>query len=123
MENNKQGSKALSARAVETMRPGDTDKADSGENVGLRVSCGATGVRTFYYRYRSPETEKLTQFKLGTYPTLSLAQARVELACLKEMRAKGICPKAALEASISRRLWRRLSARGWLRWRPLPSRI
>jgi len=97
VENNKQAGRPLSARAVDAMRPGDADRSDTGENIGLRVSCGSTGVRTFFYRYRSPETEKLTQLKLGTYPNLSLALARVELARLKEMRAKGICPKAALE--------------------------
>lgn len=97
MENNKQVGKPLSARAIEAMRPGDADKSDTGENVGLRVSCGSTGVRTFFYRYRSPESEKLTQLKLGTYPGFSLAQARMELARLKELRGKGICPKAQLE--------------------------
>lgn len=79
------------------MRPGDADKSDTGENIGLRVSCGSTGVRTFFYRYRSPETEKLTQLKLGVYPGLTLAQARVELARLKALRGRGICPKAELE--------------------------
>lgn len=97
MENNKQAGKPLSARAIESMRPGDADKSDTGENIGLRVSCGSTGVRTFFYRYRSPETEKLTQLKLGVYPGLTLAQARVELARLKELRGTGICPKAELE--------------------------
>lgn len=85
------------------MRPGDADKSDTGENVGLRVSCGSTGVRTFFYRYRSPETDKLTQLKLGTYPSLSLAQARVELARLKELRATGVCPKAELERQALQR--------------------
>lgn len=94
MENNKQAAKPLSARAVESMRPGDSDRADTGENTGLRVSCGSTGVRTFYYRYSSPEGGKLTQVKIGNYPEVSLAQARLELARLKAMRKSGICPRA-----------------------------
>lgn len=94
MENNKLTGKPLSARAIETMRPGDKDRADIGENSGLRVSCGSTGVRTFYYRYISPETEKMTQSKIGGYPELSLAEARLELARLKVLRKSGICPRA-----------------------------
>jgi integrase len=76
------------------MRPGDRDKADTGENVGLRISCGSTGAKTFYYRFRSPETGRLTQVKIGTYPQLTLALARVELHRLKSLRATGVCPKA-----------------------------
>lgn len=97
MEHSKQARKPLSARSIELLRPGDVDRADTGENTGLRVSCGSTGARTFYYRYRSPETEKLTQLKIGNYPAVSLAQARLELARLKALRDTGVCPKAELE--------------------------
>ncbi|MDI1300932.1 MAG: tyrosine-type recombinase/integrase [bacterium] len=94
MENNKLAGKPLSARAIETMRPGEKDRADTEENTGLRVSCGSTGARTFFYRYISPETEKLTQMKIGSYPEMSLAQARLELVRLKLLRKSGLCPKA-----------------------------
>ena len=40
--------KALSAKAIEKMRYGDKDKADIAENVGLRVSCGKTGKKSFF---------------------------------------------------------------------------
>jgi hypothetical protein len=43
----KQEAKPLSFKAIEMMKPGDKDKADIGENRGLRVSCGATGVKSF----------------------------------------------------------------------------
>lgn len=59
--------KPLSARAIETMRPGDKPKTDAGEHSGLRVYCGANGTKSFIYRYRSPETDKLTQIKIGDY--------------------------------------------------------
>lgn len=87
-------SKPLSARAIEAMKPGDNVKVDTGENSGLRVNCGKTGVKTFIYRYRSPETEKLTQIKIGRYPQVSLAEARVALQGLKDLRKEGVCPKA-----------------------------
>lgn len=86
--------KPLSARAIETMRPGDKPKTDAGEHSGLRVYCGANGTKSFIYRYRSPETDKLTQIKIGGYPQTTLADARVQLLSLKALRAQGICPKA-----------------------------
>jgi len=92
-------SKPLSARAIETMKPGDKPKADVGENSGLRVQCGTGGTKAFIYRYRSPElfdgsgSPKLVQVKLGNYPAMKLAEARVALLKLKELRRQGICPK------------------------------
>ena len=47
-----QNSKPLSHRAIESMKPKDDDKGDTGENRGLRVTCGATGRKSFFYRYR-----------------------------------------------------------------------
>jgi hypothetical protein len=57
-------SKPLSARTIEAMKPGDKVKVDVGEYSGLRMSCGKSGTKTFIYRYRSPETSKLTVFFL-----------------------------------------------------------
>ena len=67
MEHSKQGSKQLSVRAIEAMRPGDKVKTDGAENAGLRVTCGSSGLKTFTYRYRSPETGKLVQVKIGNF--------------------------------------------------------
>ena len=72
----KQAEKPLSSKALETMKSGDSDKADVGENRGLRVSCGKTGVKSFFYRYTSPVTGKLVQVKIGNFPPVSLAIAR-----------------------------------------------
>ena len=47
----KQAGKALSLKAVEMMKAGDKDRADVGENRGLRVTCGATGVKSFFCLY------------------------------------------------------------------------
>lgn len=93
-QNSKIKSKALSAKAVEGMKPGDKVKADIEENSGLRVNCGKGGTKTFFYRYRSPEVESLVQIKIGNFPDISLSEARVELQKLKAMRRQGICPKA-----------------------------
>jgi hypothetical protein len=45
-----EGSKPLSTGAIEAMKPGVADKADIGENRGLRGKCGASGIRTFFFR-------------------------------------------------------------------------
>jgi len=85
--------KPLTSRTVETMKPGDKIKADTGENAGLRVKCGATGVKTFFYRYTSPITEKLVQVKIGNFPETTLAEARLKLHELKQIRRQGRCPR------------------------------
>ncbi|OUY71144.1 tyrosine-type recombinase/integrase, partial [Klebsiella pneumoniae] len=87
----------LSFKAVEMMKPGDKDKADVGENRGLRVSCGATGVKSFFYRYTSPLTGKLAQVKIGNFPQTSLAAARLKLHELKLLRQEGRCPATELK--------------------------
>jgi len=74
------------------MKPGDKIKADTGENTGLRVKCGVTGVKTFFYRYTSPVTSKLVQVKIGHFPEISLAEARLKLQELKQLRRQGRCP-------------------------------
>jgi len=86
--------KQLSARSIETMKPGDKVKTDTGEYAGLRVTCGKGGAKAFIYRYKSPETGKLTQIKVGRYPDVSLAEARVMLNDFKVLRKTGVCPKA-----------------------------
>ncbi|HKS33546.1 MAG TPA: tyrosine-type recombinase/integrase [Enterobacteriaceae bacterium] len=93
----KQEGKPLSSKTIEMMKPGDKDKADSGENRGLRVSCGATSVKSFFYRYTSPVTGKLVQVKIGNFPQTSLAAARLKLNELKLLRQEGRCPASELK--------------------------
>ncbi|MGQ9426751.1 tyrosine-type recombinase/integrase [Gilvimarinus sp. F26214L] len=93
----RQSNKPLSTKTVESMRPGGRDVADTGENRGLRVTCGAGGTKTFFYRYTSPETGRLVQVKIGNFPLVSLAEARIELQRLKGMRKQGLCPAAELK--------------------------
>lgn len=88
----RQSTKPLSSRTVETMKPGDKHLSDKGENRGLRVSCGQSGVKTFFYRYKSPVTGKLTQIKIGHFPETSLADARKQLENLRALRRNGQCP-------------------------------
>lgn len=112
--------KPLSTKAIEAMKPGDKDKADTGESCALRITCGTTGVKNFVYRYTSPITHKLTQVKIGHFPNISLAQARAELQTLKQVKNEGRCPASGLKAkntTNSKRNWlhRRLFCSGQLK--------
>lgn len=51
----KQEGKPLSFKAVKMMKPGGKDEADVGENRGLRLSCGATGMNSFSTVTRVPD--------------------------------------------------------------------
>ncbi|UTW02912.1 tyrosine-type recombinase/integrase [Amphritea atlantica] len=87
-----QGSKPLTSKTVENMKPGSPDRSDIGEYRGLRVSRGKSGRTSFYYRYRSPLTGKLVQMNIGRFPEMSLAEARNQFLILKEARLSGMCP-------------------------------
>ncbi|HCE8953028.1 TPA: tyrosine-type recombinase/integrase [Raoultella ornithinolytica] len=100
----KPAGKPLSSKAIEMMKPGDKNKADTGENRGLRVTCGASGIKTFFYRYTSPVTNKLSQVKIGSFPQTSLAMARMKLQELKQIRNEGRCPASELKDEKQRLL-------------------
>lgn len=100
----KPASKPLSSKAIEMMKPTDKNKADTGENRGLRVTCGASGIKTFFYRYTSPVTNKLSQVKIGSFPQTSLALARMKLQELKLIRSEGRCPASELKEEKQRLL-------------------
>ncbi|WP_145931737.1 tyrosine-type recombinase/integrase [Yersinia bercovieri] len=100
----KPASKPLSSKAIEMMKPTDKNKADTGENRGLRVTCGASGIKTFFYRYTSPVTNKLSQVKIGSFPQTSLAMARMKLQELKQIRNEGRCPASELKDEKQRLL-------------------
>ncbi|HFU4536149.1 tyrosine-type recombinase/integrase [Yersinia kristensenii] len=100
----KPAGKPLSSKAIEIMKPTDKNKADTGENRGLRVTCGASGIKTFFYRYTSPVTNKLSQVKIGSFPQTSLALARMKLQELKLIRSEGRCPASELKDEKQRLL-------------------
>ena len=61
----KQDKKPLSSLTIKALKPDQNDLSDTGENAGLSIHCGATGTKTFFYRYTSPVTKKLVQLKIG----------------------------------------------------------
>ena len=96
-----QNSKPLFHKTIESMKPKDDDKADIGENRGLRVTCGATGKKSFFYRYRHPVTGNLVQMQLGIFPAMTLDQARIKLKDLKQIRHLGRCPATEAKEQLN----------------------
>ena len=58
MDKSNSTKKALTAIRINALKPNKT-LVDIGENSGLRVICGTKGIKTFFYRYRSPIDNKL----------------------------------------------------------------
>lgn len=53
--------------------------SDTSPHVGLRLVANKNGTKTWLYRFRTPRPEyRLKQMKLGDYPAMSLAEARIE---------------------------------------------
>lgn len=92
-----QQSKALNSAVINSMKPNDKDLADVGENRGLRVTCANEGTKSFFYRYTSPVTSKLTQIQIGRFPSTSLAEVKVKLKELKDIRRAERCPAQELK--------------------------
>lgn len=95
--------RGLSDLAIKRMKKGQDDLLDAGENYGLRVTKGKTGKTSFIYRYKSPIDGRVKQFKIGEYPAISLAEARLELGRLKALRSKGGCPATLKKAHNAQR--------------------
>ena len=80
--------KSLTARRVETLKtPGTYVDID-----GLRLVVSKTGRKRWVYRYM--RDGKSTDLGLGSFPAVSLQQARLERDTQKRLLAQGIDPKA-----------------------------
>ncbi|WP_076418246.1 site-specific integrase [Colwellia sp. UCD-KL20] len=90
-------SKPLNSAVINSLKPKDKDLSDIGENRGLRVSCSNAGTKSFFYRYTSPITKKLTQIQIGRFPLVSLAEARVKLKEYKDIKRAERCPAIELK--------------------------
>ena len=83
--------KALTAKSIENVKPGTT-RREIPDGRGLYLVVQPSGVKSWAVRYRSGgKPRKLT---LGTFPAVSLAQARTQAAVAIETVAKGADPAA-----------------------------
>lgn len=94
--------KPLSTMALKAMKPSDKVFVDTGENRGLRIRCNEKGTKTFFYRYKSPISQKLTQVVIGRFPATSLSSARLQLHDLKTIKDSGRCPATEAKAEKQR---------------------
>lgn len=85
--------KPLTATEVKEAKPKDKEYilAD-GQGLNLRVS--PKGRKIWIFNYSAPITKKRTNFTIGAYPSISLADARAKREEFRTLLAKGIDPQA-----------------------------
>jgi hypothetical protein len=82
----------LSGRQLKAVKPKDKDYALS-DGDGLQLRVRVNGSTLWNFNYRQPITKNRINMGLGTYPELSLAQARKKTVETRELLAQGIDPK------------------------------
>ena len=81
----------LTARLVETnKKPGLMN-----DGLGLYLKTKPSGAKSWVFRYRSPITHKKRDMGLGSFPVITLSQARQETLRLRLQISQGIDPICA----------------------------
>lgn len=70
---------------------------------GLVINITPNGGKYWYLQYKHPINKKSQMYKLGDYPTLSLANARIACQDCKTLLAQGIDPKDHAKKQIKAR--------------------
>ena len=86
----------LSDKQVKSVKAGEKDKVLSdgdGDGDGLQLRVRANGSKLWNFNYRHPRTKARINMGLGTYPEISLAQARQMTFDSRALVAQGIDPK------------------------------
>lgn len=97
----------LNDRAIRAARADGKDEF-IGDGGGLYLRVRASGAKYWLFRYKSgPRTQ---WFELGTYPALSLADARVQAVALTAKRRQGIDPKEEQRQEAAQRAAEALEA-------------
>ncbi|OPA78808.1 integrase [Campylobacter pinnipediorum subsp. pinnipediorum] len=80
---------SLTAIAIKNLKPKDKPYfVSDGFNMLLKVS--VNGNKSFILTYKSPKTNKQRRYTIGTYPTMSLSEAREKRIELQKQIANGI---------------------------------
>lgn len=86
----------LTARQVQTAKPKDKlYRLSDGGNLYFCVR--TSNSRSWQFRYKRPGQDKITYLSFGTYPDMSLAEAREKALEARKMLADGIDPQLAKE--------------------------
>lgn len=67
------------------------------DGLGLFLELYATGTKKWRFRYTHPQTKKRTKLTLGSYPSLSIAQAREKREEYRALLSQGIDPKVHID--------------------------
>lgn len=89
----------LSELKIKSAKPDDKDYVlfDGG---GLQMRVRSNGSKLWNFNYRHPVTKKRINMGLGTFPEVSLAQARKGSIAAREILAQGIDPKEKRDAVL-----------------------
>ncbi|MBT2916581.1 Arm DNA-binding domain-containing protein, partial [Vibrio anguillarum] len=86
----------LTARQIQTAKPKDKlYRLSDGGNLYFCVR--TSNSRSWQFRYKRPGQDKITYLSFGTYPDMSLAEAREKALEARKMLADGIDPQLAKE--------------------------
>lgn len=85
--------KPLSAMEVKEAKPKDREYSLP-DGYGLLLRVRPTGSKTWLFNYSIPLTKKRTNLKIGSFPEISLAQARAKREEFRALLAQGIDPQA-----------------------------
>jgi len=86
--------KRFTALAIENFKP-KTERYEVTDGSGLILFVGETGHKGWGIRYRRPDGRKSAKFMVGSWPAMSLAQARVAAAAAKLDVARDVDPGEA----------------------------
>lgn len=88
--------KPLSAMEVKEAKPKDKEYSlPDGDGLLLRIR--PTGSKTWLFNYQLPVTRKRTNLKIGSFPEISLAQARAKREEFRILLAQGVDPQEERE--------------------------
>lgn len=88
--------KPLSAMEVKEAKPKDREYTlPDGDGLLLRIR--PTGSKTWLFNYSIPLTKKRTNLKIGSFPEISLAQARAKREEFRALLAQGVDPQEERE--------------------------
>ena len=82
----------LTDKKVKSIKPTDKEQLFS-DGQGLQLRIMPNGTKSWRFVYKNPDTGKRTNLTLGTYPTLSIANARKKAEGYRELVALNIDPK------------------------------
>lgn len=98
----KRQSERLSDLAIKQSKPAESKVRILPDGNGLRLMLHPNGIKA--WQFRTKRTGKETTIQIGTYPGVSLAQARKEASALREILRQGRDPVMERRANRARKL-------------------